>query len=469
MSPQEYGQVLWRELQGRLRAAIQPRLPGRAIHFDVEDVLQLCYRQLQREEFAEPGLEQAATELPEEPQSLQDCIAEVADALAGRVGAEQYVEDCVQVARFVAAERRAERETVAHQYWLDYSDWTYGEDQQDAPPKKKWGGVLGARLTAYLGRREAESEFAGAKDELDARVFTVDKFGECVRVYRPGLGMKFENFFKQRIRRGAGDVARNIARKQLLGDSEEVEEVLEPSETAGPCEASPLVSQASYRECLGAFRRTHDNGQLAARKIAAFELYYKAYLDPRSEITRETLDLVSPRGSRMQNEFDACQCQLRDLEEELNAAESASDSAWKAWQSARRALAAERCSPGEMVRLESEVRRGNKGELEKALVALGPAGRNSHQGQRIQYRICYQTLARTRGKRERCWKQWEQWEQCRLPWVRSHQAIVQLLAQGSQPTVSRHLAEVKQAMRVCLGLAECSDLKSFSPLGVPSQ
>lgn len=452
MSPQEYGQVLWLELQERLRKAIQPRLPARTMHFDVQDVLQLCYRQLQRQEFSERSLQQAAAELPGDPRALQDHIAETVDAIAERVCDEVYVEDCAWAARFLATRNPEEQQAISDQYWLDYSDWAYGEDVDGQHPKKIWGGVLGARLTAYLGRRDAENEFGAAMDDLDALVFTVEKFGECARAYRPGLGMKFENFLKRRIRQRAGDVARDPARRRGLLEDARVDPTSLAAETAEPGDTMPSVSEAAYRECLEAFRQSHNDGRLAARKLAAFELQYKAYLDPRSEISRETLGLVAAHRPRLQDEFDACQCELRDLEEKLSAAESDCDKAWKDWQSAYRTLAAECCSPGEIVRLESKASRSNKKELEGNLAALGPAGQHSQQALKLHYQICYKLLARARGKRERTWKQWEQWEQCRLPWVRPQDTIAELLAQGSQPTVARHLAEVKQSMRVCLGL-----------------
>ena len=439
MSPQEYGQVLWRELQGRLRAAIQPRLPGRAIHFDVQDVLQLCYRQLQREEFAEPWLERAAAELPEDPWALQDCIAEVVNALAERVVSEPYVEDCVQVARLLAARSEAEQKAICDRYRPACENWIYGEGEQR---RKGGGGVLAARLLAYPDKQKSENRFAKAKGELDAKVFTAGAFTECAREYRPNSGVTFQDFLRRGIVRRAADVARRISRRGSTKTTRrpDLDSLLPP---APECqEQEGLQSwQTAYRERLERFRQSQRDTILANRKIAAVELRYKSYLDP-GEMTAATRELVASCLGHLRQEFRDAQQRLQELEDALERAQAAQLVALQAKEASRRALAAEGASPDELERLEREalVRTGT--EMREELAALGPDRRNRNDARKMKHRILCKDMALARGVVEARRMAWEKWNQCRPPWVRTPEEIAQLLGE-SPASISRYLNELR--------------------------
>ena len=438
------------EVERRLRQYLAPRIPD-VPTFNLEDVVQLCRRQWERGELSPTRLDEATAGLPTDIETLLRHVAQQADAIAPRVCAEPYVQDCIQIARFLASESEQHRTEIRNGYWLAFKDWAYGEGEGDDGKQKRCGGVLGARLILYLGNREAENQFAAATSELDDKVFALAAFGECVRAYRPGLGMKFENFYKTRIDQRAGDVARHIARTLYPRDPKppDVATILSPWSEVVDAEL-PDGWESAYRECLERFRHSQRNRPRADRKIAAFELHYKAYLDPDSQITRQTLELVAEHRQQLRDEFLQCQQDLRVLEDDLSAAESQCSRAGQAYEAARYELAREACSLREFLRWESEASRENMTQMRKDLAALRRADRNRRKGWVLQYKIGFKTWARARGSRETRRKQWEKWEQCRLPWVRSQAAIAELL-ESNQPAVGTHLAEVKRAMRDCMG------------------
>jgi len=452
MTPQEYGEALWREVERLLRIGLSPRFSAQPNAFDVNDVLSLCRRQLEPNELS-PWRLVAAAQIPKEPAALRQHIAQQAEKIAEQVCAERYVEDCVHIGRFRASQNQDERKEIRNAYWVAFADWAYGDAGWRYGRRNRCGGVLGARLIAILGRREAEVHFGTAKDELDGKVFAIERFDECARAYSPQSGMKFENFLKRLICFRAGDVARAIARARFPGESPDiaVETILSPHSVAGE-EKHREDEEAAHRNCLEAFRQAHKDGNLATRKIAAYELRYKAYLDPQS-ITPQTMGEVSVHRQQLCDEYHQCQRELRQLEDQVNEAESACGRAWEAYHTARRRLDGERCSVGELAALEREASAHNKTQLEAELAGLGAAEQQGRSAVMLQYMIAFKALAHAREKREKRWKEWVKWEECRLPWVRPQEVIAQLLA-ANQPMVTRHIAEVKSAMRICLGLGD---------------
>jgi hypothetical protein len=452
MSPEEYGRALWNAVEKRLRQILTPRFAGGVNAFSVEDTLLLCRRQLKLQEFSPQQLAEAAARLSGDTETLRRHIAERADQIAARVAAERYVEDCVRVGRFRATDDETEQRQIHDHYWVAFMDWAYGDAVWGAHNRRRCGGVLGARLIDQLGLREAETQFAAAKDELDEKVFAIDRFQECAHAYRPQSGMKFENFFKRLICFRAGDVVRGMVQARHPREFAEFDAAtLLPFGQVGSGSEHSHEEDIAYRNCLETLRQAQkEAADSADKKIAAFELHYKAYLDPKSQITCQTLKLVKAHRQRLQDEFFQCQQDLRELENQLNAAESSCNWAWEAYQTARYKLDGEHCSPGVVAKLKREASEANKTQLEAALTELGPAATQSTAAVMLRYQIAFKALALARGSRERWWKEWGKWERCRLPWVRQQDVIAQWL-ESSQSTIARYMNQVKAKMRICLG------------------
>lgn len=446
VSLREYGKVLWNAVEERLRQLVEPRFDGRANGYSVEDILPLCRRQLEWQELSPRQLSEAAAQLPEDGEVQRQHIAEQANGIAERLAAERYVEHCVQIGQFLVCRCDTEREQIRNHFWQALWAWAYGDVEWGAHKRQQCGGVLGARLIEQFGLREAESLFALAQVELDKRVFAIEPFHACALAYQPSEGMKFENFLKRRICLRSGDVVRTLARAGHPREFLEMDvAALLPADLVVSEREHPQEDEAMYRKCLEAFRRAHKNADLAARKIAAFELRYKAYLDPQSQITRQTLRLVKGHRQQLNNEFLQCQEDLRKLEDNLSEAESAWRRAWETYQAARRTLDEEQCSEGELARLEREAMEADSAEL-------GPADPQKRTPAMLRYKIAFKTLARARGIRENRWREWEQWEQCDKHWVREQKVIARFLGR-KQPTVSKYIEKVVTSLQKCMGFS----------------
>jgi hypothetical protein len=157
---------------------------------------------------------------------------------------------------------------------------------------------------------------------------------------------------------------------------------------------APSCTFTTFHGALEAYRHQQADQAKATLEVAAFELRYRAYLDPGS-MTTATRQLVKLHLSGLREEFFACQERLRALEEELR--------------------------------------------------RLGRGQRVKKDGLRLQYMIAYKSLALARGRLELRRKEWEKWAGCRKPWMRSQEEIEGILG-VDQVTASRYIAAVKGFM-----------------------
>lgn len=444
MSPHDYGVLLWAEVNKRLRKRLAPRIEDPQY---LDGTLHLIRLQLEYEELSPRILAAAVRDLPTDPQLLAQHVGREADTIAERVCAEQYVADCVQLAKYVsAATGQSERDTIAKRYWATYAAWTYGSGKDD-----RCCGVLGARLIDYLKKREAATRFAEATSRLDEKVFTCTAFDACARAYCPGLGMRFENFFKRHISQRAGDVARDLYRGRhvtLAGDLDLLA-ILAARSAEVDDEGTPGRPEA-YLDCRERFRQKQSKKDVADRKVAAFELRHKAYLDPDHLISRHTLALVKAHTRQLQSEFLECQHSLRVLEDKLNAVEVACDEARGRYHERRRTLLAEGWSPGDLEDLNWAASQATKKQLDREWTKMNPTRRHGNEGLRLSYQRYRKTFTQARGRVEKWREEWEKWAQCRLPWVRKQDEIAALMGGGTQGTIAKYVTGVEESLRICM-------------------
>jgi len=414
----------------------------------LNEVVVLCLRQIQYGELSRAVLKERLSKLPAEPKALEEAIGQCVEEICQEAANSRYVRDCERVAQFLSpCTSDSDGREIVWQYRAEYAAWTYGrEDRTEGEPP---GGCLGARLVAYLGKRETSTRFAEGQDKLDTRVFSVEGFADCARQYRPAAGRKFENFFKQWIGWRCGDVAREMRRGGPPGgrhvvsgtiDRDAILAGIAPAEDVGEDDARSCSFTTSHR-ALEAYRRQQVDQAKATLEIAAFELRYRAYLDPAS-MTAATQQLVKQHLSALRDEFLACQERLRELEEELRGTEYDCDIAWEQAEERRQAMENEGCRIQDIDELQRTASERNKTEMEKELRSLRRGQRAKKDGLRMQCMIAYKALALARGRLELRRKEWEKWAGCRKPWVRSQEEVGGILG-VDQVTASRYIAAVK--------------------------
>lgn len=439
----ELRQELLRQIERRLRERL------RLQYASLEEVLILCLRQIEYGDLSCAALKEWLSKGSAKQNSREQAIQQWVEEICQRAANSGYVRDCERIARFLDPRTTAtDREKIVWQFRAEYATWTYGsETQAEGDPPT---GCLGARLIAYLGKREAGSRLSEGQAKVDAKVFSPEGFNQCACQYRPAAGRKFENFFKQWIGWRCGDVAKEMRKEVPAGGPPWVGSMIDldailvglcSPEVAREEEDSPLCAFAMFHGALEAYRQEQADQGKATLAVAAFELRYRAYLDPEN-MTPATQRYVQQRLNSLRDEFFACQERLRVLEEKLREAEYDWDIAREQAEERRQAIENEGCSALEIDELQRIASGRNKTEMEKDLHSLGRGQRATKEGLRLQYMIAYKTLALAHGRLELRRKEWEQWAGCRKPWVRSQKEIEALLG-IDQVTVSRYIAEVK--------------------------
>jgi hypothetical protein len=327
----------------------------------------------------------------------------------------------------------ADRQQIVNFYHAKYGTWAYR--------------CLNARLIKYLGKREAENQLGNAQDMLDERIFHVAAFTKCARKYRRELGKKFENFLKQRINWRCGDVAREIRHElRSKGGYTATNPDTLPLDDEAPLDQgkSPEWIEVFY-EGLQQYLKENSHSAKALLEVAAYELRYKAYLDP-DRMTEGTRKRACDYWDELKLEFFACQEKKRVLEDvELDAAKSECDVGMNKLENSRLALVKEDSSVN-LTDIECQASQRDKTKMMSELKSLGRSGLHRKQGLQLQYMIDFKALALARGKLEKARIELEKWKQCRKPWVRSQEEISKLLGSIDQVTVYRYVKYVKDFM-----------------------